>query len=126
MSTETTQEAGVTAYISIGNSDDKLTQAEWSAFVARVDTLLGGPLVRLHGRWFAAPDVPWQSACWCIEFDPNRWIVTEWGGPDRRLLEHLHIRLAVLAHAYRQDSIAWAQAPITELIKPLPERSEAT
>lgn len=116
-------------YICVGNSDDQLSQAEWVGLIAAVDRALGlglpvhlpQPLVHVHGRWFSAPDVPWQSACWCIEFEFDRRIVT---GDARQTTIglDLHYRLSLAARKYRQDSIAWAQVPITELIKPLPEK----
>lgn len=118
-------------YLCIGNSDDKLTQNEWAQFVEAIDQAVGAHrsgsrwfgastrAVHVHGRWFAAPDVPWQSACWCIEFDYDQKITTA-AGKHTTLGADLHVRLADAAHRYRQDSIAWAQAPITELIKPGP------
>lgn len=90
------------AYVSIGNSDDKLAQREWSEFVRDVDRALDG--THVHGRWFSGPDVPWQSACWCFELSYAH-------------INRLHQTLARLAAKYRQDSIAWAQAPVTEFIK---------
>lgn len=118
-------------YICIGNSDDKLTQAEWAQYVEAVDAALGvhrngnrwfastAHRTHVHGRWFAAPDVPWQSACWCIEFDYDRKITLA-DGRQTTVGADLHTRLAGVAQRYRQDSIAWAQAPVTELIKPPP------
>ena len=117
-------------YICIGNSDDKLSQAEWAGYIEAVDRALGlglprrsdqiqQPLIHVHGRWFSAPDVPWQSACWCIEFDPDAmWALAD--GTDHNTTDALHHGLTNLASLYHQDSIAWAQAPITELIRPLP------
>src|SRR5687768_6435898 len=53
-------------YVCIGNSDDKLSQREWSNFIDDVDEFCEVGF-HTHGRWFSAPDVQWQSACWCIE-----------------------------------------------------------
>jgi hypothetical protein len=39
-------------YVSIGNSDDKLTQREWSMFCLAVDEALS--LTPKHGVWFSA------------------------------------------------------------------------
>lgn len=89
-------------YISIGNSDDKLTQAQWSEFIAEVDDAIRlAP--EIHGRWFSAPQSPYQNACWCIDRI----------SPDRvRLLKS---KLQELASCFNQDSIAWADAS-TEFI----------
>lgn len=96
-------------YISIGNSDDKLTQKEWTDFIADVDDDVQGS-GHIHGRWFSAPDVEWQSACWCVEIDEsfNR-------GPEVRA-QRLKANLAVHARTYGQDSIAWAEVKETEFL----------
>lgn len=97
------------AYISIGNSDDKLPQAEWADFVRRVgyavqmaSEVAGGAV---HGRWLSEPSSPWQNACWALQLPVNTTYVAR-----------LRATLAALAVEYRQDSIAWAVAPDTEFI----------
>lgn len=91
-------------YISIGNSDDKLSQKEWHNFViamiARVKTLA----FAAHGEWYSDPMAPWQNACWCLEFTA--------GSPE--LTEAREV-LAEIRDEFRQDSIAWAVAE-TEFI----------
>lgn len=107
-----------TVYISIGNSDDKLTQREWCDFVADVDGDLEyvlNPHGRVHGRWFSAPDVQWQNACWCVEF------VESHGAAGQTVAEQVAIakaRLRKLADVYRQDSIKWDEVGSPEFIKP--------
>lgn len=98
-----------TAYISIGNSDDKLTQAEWHRYwravsiaVHRASDAQGGAV---HGQWMSQPADQWQNACWALQL-PN----------DAASVEHLKMRLAELADDFQQDSIAWAVAPDTEFI----------
>lgn len=90
-------------YISIGNSDDKLTQAEWAQFYAMVNGAIQQHATAIHGRWASMPDDPWQNACWCIE------PVTE------RDAERLKGKLRLEAKAWRQDSIAWSEATTTFL-----------
>lgn len=98
-------------HIMIGNSDDKLTQAEWAEFVAGIDGWIGYVTDleqgQLHGRWFAAPDVPWQSACWCVEITGGETIV-----------DRLKAGLCGEAETYRQDSIAWHEVPQPVLLRP--------
>lgn len=95
-------------YISIGNSDDELSQQEWSAFVAEVEARLPfGGLVRRHGRWRSPSDDPWQNACWCVEIQD--------GAAPSSLL-HCKEALAEVAAKYRQDSIAWAEVKTTEFL----------
>lgn len=95
-------------YISIGNSDDKLSQREWSNFYHDVDADMNtaGYGSRVHGVWQSGSAAPYQNACWCIELRSD-------DVPD------LKSRLAVAAKYYRQNSIAWAEVPTTEFIKPV-------
>lgn len=93
----------ITVYVSIGNSDDKLTQADWAAFHSKVNTLLGVVASHVHGRWSSLPTAPWQNACWCIEVEPAKTAA-------------LRVSLAECARYWRQDSIAWAEAN-TEFIE---------
>jgi hypothetical protein len=103
-----------TVYISIGNSDDKLSQVEWSAFVTTADRLLSPdagdslyPVKARHGNWRSVPDDPWQNACWCVEVDD-----------DADAVRCLKGELESLAQEYGQDSIAWAEVDGTEFISP--------
>jgi hypothetical protein len=95
--------AVTTVYITVGNSDDKLSQNEWSAFVSSVRLVLRDEAQVMHGEWFSLPDSPWQNACWCVEFVEYR-------------LDRARMRLGKLAPAFRQDSIAWAEAPTVEFL----------
>jgi hypothetical protein len=91
-------------YVSIGNSDDKLSQAEWSEFVTETAARVASCATRIHGFWLSLPHGRWQNACWCLEFttpgqmDEPREVAAE------------------LAAKYRQDSIAWAEISRTEFI----------
>lgn len=93
-------------YISIGNSDDKLSQSEWSRFYDRTDRVVRYYVDAVHGAWASLSTAPWQNACWCIETDST----------DR--LVRLKDLLSDVAGQYRQDSIAWTEAPVTEFIRP--------
>lgn len=94
-----------TVYASIGNSDDKLTQARWSAFHDRFTTLVRTHALRVYGDWTSTGTSPWQNAC----------IAFEIGHETAKRLQH---DLAELAGEYGQDSIAWAEAD-TQFISPL-------
>lgn len=93
----------MTVYVSIGNSDDKLTQREWSYFVNAVHHAVSDFVApgKLHGAWFSVPASPWQNAVWCFEVDR----------PDE-----LKGQLSEIAGRFGQESIAWAVAT-TEFIK---------
>jgi hypothetical protein len=94
-------------YITIGNSDDKLRQQEWAQYCQRVDKALRGEGWTRHGYWHSAPDSPWQNAIWCIEADEEPPGLKE--------------KLRTAAGQYRQDSIAWTQAPFTDFLTPRKE-----
>jgi hypothetical protein len=105
-------EALVIVYISIGNSDDKLTQRDWSTFLVETDIVLADrevrrdaayQVLRRHGNWRSLPDDPWQNACWCVEVEDNA-------------KEELQDELRQIAQSYGQDSIAWAECPKTEFL----------
>lgn len=92
-----------TAYVSIGNSDDKLTQQEWHDFHRDVRCELIGAGARFHGQWASPSTDPWQNACWCVEVVDG-------------VVEELKANLGRLAVKHRQDSIAWARVPGTEFL----------
>lgn len=92
-----------TVYISIGNSDDKLPQAEWSAFAKRVGIAVRARASAVHGEWYSLPDSPWQNMCICAVFSD----------PD---LPYMRKELAALRAAWDQDSVAWAEVPETEFL----------
>lgn len=95
-------------YISIGNSDDKLSQSHWYAYLGNVQNAVTGH-GKVHGAWHSEPVSPYQNACWCVEIETNV------------RAEHLKLVLGELASDFQQDSIAWAEAPKTEFIGRLRE-----
>ncbi len=100
----------ITVYVTIGNSDDKLSQAEWASFYAAVDGVIRRAAYRVHGAWVSPSTDPWQNACWCAEVFP---------GPVGNVSDApmwLRSQLANLAGAYGQDSVAWAEAPTVEFL----------
>lgn len=134
---------GVNTYISIGNGDERpgrrLSQGEWSRFIAEMRDLLQYHSLQIHGEWYAAPDQPWQNANWCVEIREPAWwrVAAERAGQDQeatgdpmessnavrmRDLEMSRVRLELkeavkaLCLRWRQDSFAWATAPV-ELVE---------
>jgi hypothetical protein len=91
-------------YISIGNSDDKLSQLSWSLFVGDVQKALTRHVRQIHGEWFSVTSAPYQNACWCVEIDGFRSQFA------------LRGELARIRKAYNQDSVAWAEVPNTEFL----------
>lgn len=94
--------SSVTVYVSIGNSDDRLPQREWAEFYRTVNLALrSAPAVtQLHGQWVSEPASAWQNACWCVEVDPA-------GVPELKSI------LGRIGRSFAQDSVAWAEAPVT-------------
>jgi hypothetical protein len=86
-----------TVYVSIGNSDDKLSQREWSDFVTEVGYVMHKHCGVMHGFWLSPSDWRWQNACWCVEVTPV-------------MATQVRAQLADLCGRFRQDSIAWAEA----------------
>ncbi len=93
----------LTVYASIGNSDDKLTQAEWSGFTQRFANEVNQHADRVHGVWYSAPDSRYQNACACFEVTEKR-------------AAYLRECLALACRDFRQESIAWAVVQGTEFI----------
>ena len=94
-------------YISIGNSDGKLTEDEWQQFRDLTHELLTDVLPetggRVHGAWRSwQPD--YVNACWCVE------VPAEHEGIVKGILRDL-------AAKFRQDAIAYAVAD-TEFLRP--------
>lgn len=89
-------------YVSIGNSDDELSQAQWANFAHEVNYYLEAN-ARIRGAWFSLPHIAYQNACWCVEV-------------VQPLVKPLQESLIILARRYGQDSIAWAEAPVTRFL----------
>lgn len=101
-------------YVSIGNSDDKLTQQRWSRYVTEVRAAIRKAVqesvalpAAVHGEWFSGADQPWQNAAWCFE-------LSGYGAIPKRLQDDL----CALALAFGQDSISWAVVQEQTLLKP--------
>lgn len=109
MQYDVTGQAQPVAYVSIGNTDNKLTQVQWSLFVDAIRRLFQDVehQVQVVFEGFAHPDSQFQNACWGLLLPA-----------DRAPVETLRWRLARVAGLYRQDSIAWAEAQQTEFLAP--------
>lgn len=94
-----------TVYISIGNSDGKLTQKDWSSFCTELMHLADGFGEQRHGTWFSAPHAQWQNMCVHLTVKEN-------------VLNELREELRDLASCYRQDSIVMAVVDEVEMVKP--------
>lgn len=90
-------------YISIGNSDDRLTQQQWSEFwidMAAEVVSIG----KRHGVWFSNSVDSFQNACWCVEF----------ASADEAAAAKAIA--AEIGRKYQQDAVAWAVVDHTEFV----------
>lgn len=83
----------LTHVVSIGNSDDKLTQEQWSKFCEEVVALVKSYGKNVFFIGYTGPAQPWQSATFVFE---------PWDGDETLFLQRLRGVLAT----YRQDSAA--------------------
>jgi hypothetical protein len=83
----------VTVCLQIGNSDNKLTQQEWSGYAWRVDQVVTDFARERHFFGGPATTERWQNACWVFVMEQQR-------------LEAFNRRLVAARVSYNQDSVA--------------------
>ena len=81
------------ATIQIGNTDNRLSQKEWSEFAMRAREAIQRTVHRVHFSGGADWDAPRQNACWVCEVLPDQ-------------LPGLKAALRRLCVEHRQESIA--------------------
>ena len=79
--------------VQIGNSDNKLRQADWARFVQRVGGIVRECATTIH--FFGGPEkwAAWQKVCWVFD------------GEESRLM-NLKVRLTEARKEFLQDSAA--------------------
>jgi hypothetical protein len=92
----------ITVYISIGNSDDQLTQLQWAAYCAEVRERFQEHSGQVYGEWHSLPNAPYQNACFAALFADE----------DAARLKR---QLTGIRERRGQDAVAWATAE-TEMI----------
>lgn len=95
-----------TVYVSIDNSDDKLSQRDWATFATTLFRYLRNAANHVHGEWYSSPESEHQNACIAVEFAPDAHLDT------------VRETLAQIAEEYEQEAIAWAVAMSTQVIGP--------
>lgn len=98
-------------YISIGNSDDRLSQAEWSGYVNDVRVLIEDTAEAVHGIFFSQPDSRYQNACFSL------------GMKDEKIAD-LKKELAYFAACYNQESIAFCSGTAELILAENPPEEE--
>ena len=56
------------AVVSIGNTDNKLTQQEWSKFVEEMGEFIRQTADHIHFDGAPPNSAPWQNFAWLVEF----------------------------------------------------------
>jgi hypothetical protein len=108
-----------TFYVTIGNSDDKLSQAQWAEFAHEFVETIRIQADEIHGVWWSAPDTPWQNCCvgFAIRsdmpFEPEKLPDRDRGKTRERLLRE---SLTRLREHYGQEAVAWVQGHPAEMI----------
>lgn len=95
----------VTIYISIGNSDNKLSQHQWANFHNAVSYVVCATAKTVWGEWVSESTSEFQNACWGVAVYSDA-------------IPNLKAKLAQLAHVYKQDAIMWAEVTNMETITP--------
>jgi len=83
-----------TACVLIGNSDNKLSQIQWSFFIDAVQEALAHFSKTMHFRGYSSGDSCYQNACWVLTIDPNQ-------------IQEIKDALSPIKETYIQDSIAF-------------------
>lgn len=86
-----------TITIQIGNSDDKLTQKEWSDYVEIVKQIVEVYALETHFFGGSSNWQPWQNVAWVIRIFSDD------------TMESLVRNLKEVRAEYNQDSIAWTE-----------------
>lgn len=91
-----------TIIIQIGNSDDRLSQIEWSEFVNEVQQAVEIFANEIHFFGASSNWMRWQNAAWILSCDES----------NIRGFKH---DMSKLGKQFKQDSIAWSESE-TEFI----------
>lgn len=92
-----------TVVIQIGNTDDKLTQSEWSQYVEDMSRVIEMWATTIHFFGGSSTWEPWQNVAWVIECS------------QRNQLELQNELIPIIRHRFGQDSVAWTKGS-TEFI----------
>lgn len=102
----------MTVWVSIGNSDNKLTQRQWSSFCKSVETLIEhNSNVLIVAVAHSLPNSAFQNAHWAFDMPA----VVPPSTKDAVYAE-IKVRLTELARLWDQNHIAWTEGD-TEFIK---------
>ena len=86
----------MTITLQLGNSDNRLSQQEWSEFVALVDKCVDAYCTAKHFSGGSPSHLPWQNYCFVLEIEN-----------DALVRDALYRQINDSRKRYRQDSVAW-------------------
>lgn len=91
--------ASETVYVSIGNTDGRLSLEEWAQFFRETNDLMTGVkfINQVYGVWHSLPGQPYMNACWAVRVSAVN-------------INPLREALRQLAKKFRQESIAFSYA----------------
>ena len=92
-----------TVYATIGNSDDKLGQAQWATFANEFVTTIRVHSREVHGVWWSEPGSAWQNCC--VGF-----AIAE------ESIAALQAALAKMREFFGQDAVTWVRGHPPEMI----------
>lgn len=92
-------------FVSIGNSDNKLTQAEWNQYCLEVETYCDHLSTRFYAKCYSLSNAPFQNAVFSMECPATT-------------ISSLRSCLSMAANKYRQDSIAMNVCDSTDMVSP--------
>ena len=86
-----------TITVGIGNSDNKLTQKEWSMFVSEISCAIHIFAKEIHFRGGSSSIEEWQNYAWIF-------VVT-----NDQMEKLIKNKIKAIREFYRQDSVAWTE-----------------
>jgi hypothetical protein len=103
-------------YVSIGNSDDGLSQTAWAQYCYNVNaairrrTTFPSSHVHQHGEWYSLANSAYQNACWRLEFGATP--------AGQQSMQALRNDLVDIAGQFGQESISWAVVGDQQFLRP--------
>lgn len=85
-----------TITVQIGNSDNKLTQSEWSDFISKMESIILCYAQPMHFSGGSSVRAAWQNYCFVFDAEDLN-------------IKGLKNLLAKRRAEYKQDSVAWTE-----------------
>ena len=83
-----------TNIVQIGNTDNKLTQRQWSEFCNEIQYAIEMNATEVHFTGFSNPNTPWQNACFVFNLEKT---------------DNLKASIFEIRNRYKQDAVAWTE-----------------